>query len=208
MTTRVKREFRLPALNHAAPLSPVPKTFHSALADLNWRAAMEEKHAALLQNHTWDLRQYMLDILDRAAMADCKPCSTLVDTNPKLAADGPLVKDASYFCSLAGAFQYLTFTRPNIAYTVQQSTSGYTVFLGDNLISWSSKRQNTVSRSSAKAEYRAVANGIAKATWLRQLLMKLHAPPRRASLVYCDNISAIYMLSNPVQHQRTKAYRD
>lgn len=62
----------------------------------------------------------MLDILDRAAMADCKPCSTLVDTNPKLAADGPLVKDASYFCSLAGAFQYLTFTRPNIAYTVQQ----------------------------------------------------------------------------------------
>ena len=49
-----------------------------------------------------------------------------------------------------------------------------------------------------------MANGIAEATWLRQLLLELHAPPRRASLVYCDNISAVYMSSNPVQHPRTK----
>jgi len=77
-------------------------------------------------------------------------------------------------------------------------------FLGDNLVSWSSKQQNTVSRSSAEAEYRAVANGVAEATWLRQLPLELHAPPQRASLVYCDNISAVYMSSNPVQHQRTK----
>jgi len=207
-------------------------------------------------------RQYMLDILDRAGMADCKPCSTPVDTNPKVAAaDGAPVDDASDFRSLAGALQYLTFTRPDIAYAVQQvclhmhdpraphlaalkrilryvrgtldlglllrpssstdlvvytdadwagcpdtrkSTSGYAVFLGDNLISWSSKRQNTVSRSSAETEYRAVANGVAEATWLRQLLQELHAPLRRATLVYCDNISAVYMSSNPVQHQRTK----
>jgi hypothetical protein len=119
------------------------------------------------------------------------------------------------------ALQYLTFTRPNIAYIVQQiylhmhnprephltamkriicylqgtleynlilrrstnsnlvvytdadwvgcpdthrSTSGYTVFLGDNLVSWSAKRQTVVSRSSAKAEYRAIANSVAEAT--------------------------------------------
>jgi len=78
------------------------------------------------------------------------------------------------------------------------------VFLGDNLVSWSSKRQNTVSRSTAEAEYRIGANGIAEATWLRQLLLELHATPQRASLVYCDNISAVYMSSNPVQHQHTK----
>ena len=63
--------------------------------------------------------QYMLDILGRAGMAECKPCSTPVDTNPKLAADGPPVQDASDFRSLAGALQYLTFTRPDIAYAVQ-----------------------------------------------------------------------------------------
>ena len=207
-------------------------------------------------------RQYMMDILDRAGMTDCKQCSTLVDTNPKVAAaDGAPVVDATDFRSLAGALQYLTFTRPDIAYAVQQiclhmhdpraphvaalkrilryvrgtlhlglllrpstsadlvvytdadwmgcpdtrkSTSGYALFLGDNLISWSSKRQNTVSRSSAEAEYRAVANGVAEASWLRQLLQELHAPLRQATLVYCDNISAVYMSSNPVQHQRTK----
>jgi hypothetical protein len=60
----------------------------------------------------------MLDILDRAGIAKCKPCSTPMDTNSKLPADGPPVSDASNFCSLAGALQYLTFTRPDIAYAV------------------------------------------------------------------------------------------
>jgi len=62
-------------------------------------------------------RKYMLDILDRASMADCKPCSTPVDTtpidtNPKIAAaNGAPVADATEFCNLAGALQYLTFTK-------------------------------------------------------------------------------------------------
>ena len=207
-------------------------------------------------------RQYTLDILERAGMTDCKSCSTPVDTQAKVsAADGPPVSDATNYRSLTGALQYLTFTRPDITYAVQQvclhmhdprephlsavkrilrymrgtldhglllrhgaaseltvytdadwagcpdtrkSTSGYAVFLGDNLVSWSSKRQNTVSRSSAEAEYRAVANGVAEACWLRQLLHELHHPLQKSTLVYCDNVSAVYLSSNPVQHQRTK----
>ena len=76
--------------------------------------------------------------------------------------------------------------------------------MGDNLISWSSKRQLTVSRSSAEAEYRSVAHAVAEMVWLRQLLTELHRPVQQATIVYCDNVSAMYMSCNPVQHQRTK----
>jgi hypothetical protein len=66
-------------------------------------------------------RTYTLDILKRAIMADCKPCTTPVNLQAKLAGDsGPPVENVSQFRSIAGAFQYLTFTRPDIAYVVQQ----------------------------------------------------------------------------------------
>jgi hypothetical protein len=207
-------------------------------------------------------RTHTLDILKRAVMTDCKPCTTPVDLQAKLARDSrPPVEDTSQFQSIAGALQYLTFTRPDITYDVQQiclhmhdtrephltamkrilrylqrtpdyglllrrssssnlivytdsdwaccsdtrrSKSGDAVFLGDNLVSWLAKRQTVVSRSSAEAEYRVIANGVAEATWLRQLLHELQTPPSWCTLVYCDNINAMYLSTNPVQHQRTK----
>ena len=207
-------------------------------------------------------KQYASDIISRAGMSNCSSCKTPVDTKPKLSAstDSPFV-DPTKYRSLAGALQYLTFTRPDISYAVQQvclhmhnprvehmnalkrilrylqgtlsfglhlypssfhtlisysdadwggcpdtrrSTSGYCVFLGDNLVSWSSKRQPTLSRSSAEAEYRGVANVVSDSCWIRNLLLELHCPIRKATLVHCDNVSAIYLSGNPVQHQRTK----
>nr|GEX79045.1 ribonuclease H-like domain-containing protein [Tanacetum cinerariifolium] len=88
--------------------------------------------------------------------------------------------------------------------STRRSTSGYCVFLCDNLLSWSSKRQHTISRSSAEAKYRGVANVVAETAWLRNLLRELHSPLSTATLVYCDNVSAVYLSANPVQHQRTK----
>ncbi|GKA80283.1 ribonuclease H-like domain-containing protein [Tanacetum coccineum] len=159
-------------------------------------------------------QKYASELLECAGMLTCNPCCTSVDTDSKLSADGDHVSDPTLYRSLAGALQYLTFTRPDISYVVQQvclymhdprephfsalkrilryirgtmpyglqlfssttsslvaysdanwagclttrrSTSGYCVFLGNNLLLWSSKRQVTLSRSSAEAEYRGVA---------------------------------------------------
>ncbi|XP_074292135.1 uncharacterized protein LOC141618988 [Silene latifolia] len=164
--------------------------------------------------------KYAESILSRASMTSCNPTTTPVDVGSKLdATAGPRISDPSLYRSLAGALQYLTITRPDIAYAVHQvclfmhaprephlhflkrllryvkgtlaygltiskskslsitaysdadwsgcpnsrrSTSSYCVFLGDNIVSWSSKGQPTVSRSSAEAEYRGVANAVAE----------------------------------------------
>jgi histone deacetylase 1/2 len=86
----------------------------------------------------------------------------------------------------------------------RRSTSGYCVYLGSSLISWSSKRQHTVSRSSAEAEYRVVANAVAECTWLRQLLSELACAIDKATVVFRDNVFAVYLSANLVHHRRTK----
>lgn len=176
-------------------------------------------------------------------MKDCKPIATPVDLNSKLEADeGDRIQDPTQYRKLAGALQYLTFTRPDISYAVHQiclymhdprnphlhalkriirylqgtagfglqlqkgsvnslvaysdadwagcpdtrrSTSGYCVFLGPNLISWSSKWQPSVSCSSAESEYKGVANAVAELTWIRNLLFELDilSPKPRLSIV-------------------------
>ena len=157
--------------------------------------------------------RYAEEIIERTNMKDCKPCATPVDLKSKLSdKEGKPVSNSTDYRSLAGALQYLTFTRPDIDYAVQQiclfmhdprephlqalkriiryvqgtkqkglqllksqgmkltvysdadwagcpstrrSTSGFCVYMGDNLVSWSAKRQPTVSRSSAEAEYKS-----------------------------------------------------
>nr|GEY30480.1 myb-like protein P [Tanacetum cinerariifolium] len=154
---------------------------------------------------------------------------TPVDTEKKLGPEGSPVADPTLYCSLAEALQYLTFTRPDLSYAVQQlclymhdppysdadwagcpstrrSTLGYCVFLGNNLLIWSSKHQETLSSSSAEAKYRGVANVVAETSWIRNLLRELHTPLSTATLVYCDNGS--YLRSTTSQMQQNSQELD
>ena len=88
--------------------------------------------------------------------------------------------------------------------TDRKSTTGFCIFLGDSLISWKSKKQAVVSRSSTEAEYRAMASTTAEIVWLRWLLESMGVTSLRPTPMHCDNMSAIQITRNSVFHKRTK----
>ena len=206
--------------------------------------------------------KYAKDLIKRAGMESCKPAPTPSKPHTQLLlSEGQPLTDPSAYRSIVGALQYLTFTRPDIAHSVnvvcqymtnptdahmflvkrilrylqgtlqcgityhsdphihisaysdadwasdintRRSVTGYVVFLGSNPISWQSKKQSSVSRSSTEAEYKALANCAADVCWIRSLMKDLnqflHAPPE----LYCDNISALSLSTNHVFHSRIK----
>ena len=78
------------------------------------------------------------------------------------------------------------------------------MFPGNNLLSWTSKRQVTLSRSSVETAYRGFANVVVETSYLRNLLRELHTPLFLGTLVYCDNVSVVYISFNLVKHQHMK----
>uniref|UniRef100_A0A2N9G528 F-box domain-containing protein n=1 Tax=Fagus sylvatica TaxID=28930 RepID=A0A2N9G528_FAGSY len=88
--------------------------------------------------------------------------------------------------------------------TDRRSTSGYCTFVGGNLVTWRSKKQSVVARSSAEAEFRAMAHGICEMLWLKAMLKELGVHSKDPMKLYCDNKAAISIAHNPVQHDRTK----
>ncbi|PNX59866.1 putative copia-type protein, partial [Trifolium pratense] len=209
------------------------------------------------------LRQtkYIRDVLKKFNMENASACPTPMVTGRQFIAEGELMSNPTLYRQAIGALQYLTNTRPDIAFAVnklsqymstptidhwqgikrilrylqgtknqslhikpstdlniagfsdadwatstddRKSTGGQCVFLGDTLVSWSSRKQKAVSRSSTESEYRSLADLAAEVAWIRSLLEELKLPILRKPVLWCDNLSAKALASNPVMHARSK----
>ena len=86
----------------------------------------------------------------------------------------------------------------------RKSTTGYVVFINDNVVSWNSKKQQTVALSSAESEYMAITETVKELLWLRGLLVEVGVKVVTPSIIYVDNQAAIQISKNDTHHDRTK----
>ncbi|KAM2012318.1 hypothetical protein ACFX1T_024197 [Malus domestica] len=105
-----------------------------------------------------------------------------------------------------GHFTIEGYTDSNWAGNIldRKSTIGYCTLVGGNLVTWKSKKQFLVARSSAEAEYRAMASTACELIWLKSLLRDLEIISSKPILLHCDNQAAMHIVANPVFHERTK----
>ncbi|CAL2276208.1 unnamed protein product [Prunus armeniaca] len=165
-------------------------------------------------------RKYVLDLLTDTGMLDCKPADTPIVHNHHLGEYPDQVSTNKeryqrYLKSAPGkGLMFSKHSHLNIDgysdadwagnVTDRKSTSGYFTFVGGNLVTWRSKKQNVVALSSAEAEFRGMTKGICELLWLRKLLTELGYKPTSTMNLFCDNKAAIAIAQNPVQHDRTK----
>ncbi|GJT55532.1 ribonuclease H-like domain-containing protein [Tanacetum coccineum] len=130
------------------------------------------------------------------------PCCTPIETKESTTKDKKVVVDnllssVNNYQKLVGKLIYLTHTRPDISYVVHVN----------NLVSWKSKKQSMLAKSSAEAEYRAMNTVTCEVIWINKILTELNVQLSLPVLIYCDNSSAIQIAANPVFHEKTKHFK-
>lgn len=83
-------------------------------------------------------------------------------------------------------------------------TTGFYVFLGGNLVSWSSRKQQVISRSTTEVEYRSLAHATTEMIWLQSLLFELYVKVNNKAMMWCDSSGAIVVAANPILHSKFK----
>eukprot|EP00253_Pinus_taeda_P002592 PITA_02592 len=179
----------------------------------------EEGHVFLGQG------QYIVDVLSRFQMADCRPLSTPMITNSKkLHASNSSLVDPTLHRRLIRSLMYLGTVDYGLDYrqgdgvrlvgytdsdwascaSNKKSTSGCCFRLGSVVVSWFSRKQKSVALSSSEAEYMATRQASCEAIWLRKLLYGLFDEELRPTVIHYDNQSCIKLTENPVCHDRSK----
>ncbi|RVX13659.1 Retrovirus-related Pol polyprotein from transposon RE1 [Vitis vinifera] len=172
--------------------------------------------------------KYIADLLNITHMTEAKPAPTPLATSPILTLQsGTPLSDPTeyrtvvvkrllrYLCGTLDHDITLRRTSPLALHAFSDSdwagnkddftsTSAYIIYLGHNPISWSSKKQRNVARSSTEAEYRSVASTAAEIRWIYSLLTELGVTLPQQPVIYCDNVGATHLCSNPVFHSRMK----
>ncbi|RVW64174.1 Retrovirus-related Pol polyprotein from transposon RE1 [Vitis vinifera] len=178
-------------------------------------------------------RKYILDLLKETGMLGCKPIDTPMDSQKKLGIKKEMSAVSQFMHSpteehmeaVYRILRYLKMTpgkglffrkienRDTEVYSDadwagniidRRSTSGYCSFVWGNLVTWRSKKQSVVARSSAEVEYRALAQGICEGIWIKRVLSELGQTSSSPILMMCDNQAAISIAKNLVHHDRTK----
>uniref|UniRef100_I1QRU7 Retrovirus-related Pol polyprotein from transposon TNT 1-94-like beta-barrel domain-containing protein n=1 Tax=Oryza glaberrima TaxID=4538 RepID=I1QRU7_ORYGL len=203
--------------------SLAPTRVEDALGDPDWVMAMQEElnncthnQMSMMGELTFFLglqvkqaqedtfisqTKYVKDILKKFGMEDAKPIKTPMPTNDHLDLDdnGKCVDQKG--CD----FELLGYSNSDYAgcKVDRKSTTRTCQFLGRSLVSWSSKKQNSIALSTAEAEYVAAGSCCAQLFWMKQTLNDFGYNFTKIPLL-CDNESAIKIANNPVQHSRTK----
>ncbi|RVW96508.1 Retrovirus-related Pol polyprotein from transposon RE1 [Vitis vinifera] len=144
-------------------------------------------------------RKYALELLSETGYLGCKPAKTPMQPNMQLSQDdGELLTDPNMYRRLIGKLIYLTFTRPNLTYSVNKLSQFLCQLRRPHLQAiYRILQYIKGSPGKAEAEYRAMAHVTCELTWLIALLKDLGVPHTQLALLYCDNQAALHIVAKP-----------